>query len=192
MGTARRRTCCLQGKKTFDGRMPAFPKRYAEAAAMIFRSMTKQDDAALAAIIRDNLESYGLDVPGTAYFDPDLDRLSAYYLSDPAARCYLILTDDTGTVAGGVGLAAFAPFEHCAELQKLYLADAFKGAGLGYALIEAIEDKARSLGYRRMYLETHDCLAAAVHLYEKCGYRRIERPDGVVHSSMNRFYLKEL
>ena len=33
---------------------------------------------------------------------------------------------------------------------------------------------------------------AAVHLYEKCGYKEIERPAAVVHSTMNRFFLREL
>lgn len=43
-----------------------------------------------------------------------------------------------------------------------------------------------------MYLETHTNLQAAIHVYEKCGYRNIPKPDFVVHSAMNRFYLKNL
>ena len=43
-----------------------------------------------------------------------------------------------------------------------------------------------------MYLETHDNLAAAIHVYEKCGYKEIEKPAGVVHATMNRFFIKEL
>jgi putative acetyltransferase len=43
-----------------------------------------------------------------------------------------------------------------------------------------------------MYLETHNNLKAAIHVYKKCGYREIERPKAVVHSTMNRFFLKEL
>ena len=52
--------------------------------------------------------------------------------------------------------------------------------------------KAKELGYRKMYLETHTNLAAAIHIYEKSGYREIEKPAEVVHSTMNRFYLKDL
>lgn len=37
-----------------------------------------------------------------------------------------------------------------------------------------------------------DNLKAAVHIYEKCGYKEIERPKEVVHSTMNRFFLKKL
>ena len=79
-----------------------------------------------------------------------------------------------------------------AELQKLYLNDSAKGFGLGYELIEFIEDKLREAGYKQSYLETHDNLQAAIHIYGKCGYKEIERPKEVVHSTMNRFFLKVL
>ena len=57
--------------------------------------------------------------------------------------------------------------------------------------LKDIEDKAKELGYERMYLETHDNLAAALHVYKKCGYKEIEKPTGVVHATMNRFFIKE-
>lgn len=41
------------------------------------------DDEVLAEIIRANLEKLHLNIPGTAYFDPELDHLSVYYNSDP-------------------------------------------------------------------------------------------------------------
>ena len=97
-----------------------------------------------------------------------------------------------GKVVGGVGLAEFSGFPHCCELQKLYLDDAVKGRGYGYRLMDFIEDRARELQYRQMYLETHSNLQAAIHLYEKCGYQEIESPDCVVHSTMDRFFLKVL
>ena len=50
----------------------------------------------------------------------------------------------------------------------------------------------RRMGYRQIYLETHSKLQAALHLYEKTGYRRIPQPDSVIHSTMDRFLRKEL
>ena len=93
-----------------------------------------------------------------------------------------------------MGLAECEAFSDpaCCELQKLYLADEAKGQGISYELMQRIEEKARETGYKRMYLETHTNLQAAIHLYERCGYRETERPEGVVHSTMNRFYIKEL
>lgn len=45
-----------------------------------------------------------------------------------------------------------------AELQKLYLSDGAKGSGLGYELIDFVEEKMREAGYKVSYLETHDNL----------------------------------
>ena len=167
---------------------------------IIIRQITADDDAAIAAIIRANLEAYRLNIPGTAYFDPELDHLSTYYDAAPDRRAYFILTDAAGTVLtdaagtvlGGAGLAEFSGLDACAELQKIYLTDSAKGKGLGYALARAVETRARELGYRRLYLETHTALDAAIHLYERLGYQRIEQPVATVHTTMDRFYLKEL
>ena len=41
--------------------------------------ITEADDRTIAEIVRTNLEKYHLDIPGTAYFDPELDHLSEYY-----------------------------------------------------------------------------------------------------------------
>ena len=158
---------------------------------MNYREICKEDDAALAGIIRKNLKAHGLDMPGTAYFDANLDKLSEYYLADKSKRFYFIALENE-TIIGGIGLAEVEFFDDCAELQKLYLIDEAKGRGLGTKLIELVEDKARELGYRRLYLETHTNLEAAIHLYEKCGYREIAKPAAVNHATMNRFYLKEL
>ena len=157
---------------------------------MVFRKIKKEDDAPLAEMIRVNLRSKKLDIPGTAYFDEGLDHLSEFYLKDPKSRYYLIAEED-GEVVGGVGLAELSFIEGCAELQKLYLLDKAKGKGIGYKLISSIEEKAKELGYKKMYLETHTNLGAAIHEYEKCGYKEINKPDEVVHSTMNKFYLKE-
>lgn len=45
----------------------------------IIRQIREDDDKALADIIRKNLEKFHLDIPGTVYFDPELNHLSRYY-----------------------------------------------------------------------------------------------------------------
>lgn len=143
----------------------------------------------MAAIVRAALKAHGLDIPGTAYFDEALDHLSVYY--DRPGRAYYVLLED-GAVTGGVGLAQFEGLPGCCELQKLYLSPAAQGRGLGYRMIRFIEERARALGYRQMYLETHTNLQAAIHEYERSGYRQIPRPAAVIHTTMDRFYIKEL
>ena len=149
-------------------------------------------DLALAELIRANLKKHALDIPGTVYFDDNLNHLSDFYLADPSRRYYFIFLDESGNPVGGVGLAEFEHIDDCCELQKLYLADEYKGRGLGYKLMSLVEDKAKELGYKRIYLETHDNLEVAIHVYEKCGYKEIEKSESIVHATMNRFFIKEL
>ena len=155
-----------------------------------FREMKETDNAAVAALFRENLKQFDLDIPGTVYFDAGLDHLSDYYGNDE--RRYYVIEDDNGEVIGGIGYDRFEPMKDTAELQKLYLSDSVKGSGIGYELIDFIEDRMRDAGYKFSYLETHDNLKAAIHIYEKKGYKEIERPKEVVHSTMNRFFRKEL
>lgn len=158
----------------------------------LIRPIAPGDDAPLARIIRTNLEKFHLDIPGTAYFDPELDHLSRYYGAAPNLRAYFVAVDEAGRVLGGVGLAEFSGFSHCAELQKLYLAEEVKGRGLGTRLMRQVQSCARGLGYGQMYLETHSNLQAAIRLYEKLGFQRIQRPAGAMHGTMDHFYLKAL
>lgn len=152
-----------------------------------YKPLTPQYDPPLAALIRESLETYGLNIPGTVYFDEGLDHLSQFYSSD--GRSYYILLQN-GAFIGGIGFAEFD--DDCCELQKLYLADSAKGQGLGHRMIAYIENRAREMGYKRMYLETHSNLQAAIHIYEKAGYTEIARPKSVVHSTMDKFYIKNL
>ena len=159
---------------------------------MRIRQITPADDARLAQIIRYSLCSKGLNIPGTAYFDPELDRLSAYYLADPGSRRYLVLADDDDHAVGGVGLSRLSWDSQCAEVQKLYLTDHVKGGGLGRTLMEALEREARTMGFSSMYLETHSALGTAITLYRSMGYVEVKRPEGAIHSAMDCFMRKEL
>ena len=157
-----------------------------------YRRIEAADDKRIAEIIRANLEKFHLNVPGTVYFDPELEHLSDFYNGGPAGRAYFVALDEAGQVVGGAGVTEYGGIEGGAELQKLYLADPAKGKGYGRELMRIVEDWARSAGYRKLYLETHTNLTAAMRLYEKMGFRRIERPCSAVHGTMNRFYLKAL
>lgn len=157
-----------------------------------YRKIEAVDDKKIARIIRTNLEKLHLDIPGTAYFDPELDHLSTYYNSNPSKRVYFVALDEKRQVIGGVGIAEFDGIENCAELQKLYLDDSVKGKGYGKELMRIAEDWARAAGYENLYLETHTNLSVALKLYEKMGFQQIEKPCSTPHGTMNCFYLKKL
>ncbi|MDK7050063.1 N-acetyltransferase family protein [Aerococcus sanguinicola] len=159
---------------------------------MRFRPIQAKDDAPIASIIRSSLESFHLDQPGTAYYDPELDQLSLFYQAKPDERAYYVAVDNSGQVLGGVGFAKCELFDQCAELQKIYLSPQAQGRGLGRALMELVIDKAREAGYQKLYLETHSSLETAIILYLKYDFKEIPQPENLIHTSMDRFFLKDL
>lgn len=160
------------------------------------RRIIPADNAAIQRIIQQGLARFGLDVPGTAYFDPQLDALSDFYdaQSHDRGRGYFVAIDDDGGIIGGAGYAHFSgAAPDIAELQKLYIAPQGQGSGVSYRLIELIEQAARADGYRELYLETHHALQAAIHIYERCGFERLASPIGKAsHVTMDRFFIKSL
>ena len=61
------------------------------------------------------------------------------------------------------------------EIKRMYVAPDARGKGLSRMLLEALEDRARELGFTIARLDTGDRQPAAQRLYEGAGYRRIPR-----------------
>jgi putative acetyltransferase len=93
----------------------------------------------------------------------DLDRLYA----PPEGR--LLLAYRRGEAAG---CGAFRRIDGGAvEGRRLFLRPAFRGAGLGGALLLALLDEARRLGFRAFRLETlPGKMSAALALYRRVGF----------------------
>ena len=64
------------------------------------RPITPADDAAMATLIRRSLEDAGLDRPGTAYCDPQLDRLAEYYAELERPGAYWVAVERVGSRNG--------------------------------------------------------------------------------------------
>lgn len=47
-------------------------------------------------------------------------------------------------------------------------------------------------GYKNLYLETHSNLTVAMKSYENLGFKQIDKPESVLHSAMDHFYIKTL
>jgi ribosomal-protein-alanine acetyltransferase len=64
-----------------------------------------------------------------------------------------------------------------ARLYSIAVSPATAGGGVGTCLLQAVEEEAGRRGASRMHLEVRADNAAAIHLYEKMGYRRVGRRD---------------
>ena len=59
-------------------------------------------------------------------------------------------------------------------MKRLYLRPAFRGKGLGQAMVDAVVAEARAIGYRRLRLDTIEPLMKnAVSMYRRMGFREI-------------------
>ena len=70
-----------------------------------------------------------------------------------------------------VGCGAVALFDDYAEVKRMYTRAAARGRGVGKALLTRIETEARDADKPLLRLETGTYQAAAIRLYEGCGFR---------------------
>jgi GNAT superfamily N-acetyltransferase len=113
-----------------------------------------------------------------AYFTEVVDR----YWGRPMPACEI---DQAMAEEPSAGLAAFfvARFDGAAagcaglwpsgELTRVYIAPEYRRRGGGRVLLGAVEDAARSLGLRRVRLDTRHDLVEARSLYLACGYAEV-------------------
>lgn len=61
------------------------------------------------------------------------------------------------------------------EIKRMWVDERWRGRGVGTGLVAELERIAAGLGHRVVRLDTNRTLTAAIALYERLGYRRIER-----------------
>ena len=157
---------------------------------MNLRPMEVRDNPAVAQLIRASLEEFGLDKPGTVYFDSHLDHLADYYQQQERAAYFVL--EDEGQL---VGCGGFAPVsDKIAELQKLYVTKNSRGKGYSSQLIKRIFQEARLAGYEQLYLETTDEVATTVAVYQHYGFTSLQQPlpNAAGHPAMNIWMIKSL
>ncbi len=59
------------------------------------------------------------------------------------------------------------------ELAKLAVSVEARGMGAGTLLCQAVIDKAREMGGKRLFLESNTLLKPAIHIYLKLGFREL-------------------
>lgn len=161
------------------------------AAAATIRPIEPRDDAAMAAIIRAVMPEFGAGGEGFAINDPEVDWMHRAY---GAPRHAYFVVERAGVVIGGCGVAPLAGADDdVCELRKMYFLPHARGLGAGQAMMARCLEAARCFGFRSCYLETLHGMDAAVRLYERSGFQRLDAPMGDTgHGGCNRFYLRML
>ena len=133
----------------------------------LIRDWQKRDRDLAANVIRQVLVEYGLPwQPDEA--DWDVIKVESAYLK-PGGEFWVVETQDTI-----VGTAAYYPIEKgnkAVEIRKMYLLPQVRGKGLGKYLLQQLETKIGSRGFKEIWIETASVLTEAVSLYKKYGYK---------------------
>jgi GNAT superfamily N-acetyltransferase len=100
----------------------------------------------------------------------------------PPTGAFLVIYANGKPVAGG-GLKR--DDDGVAEIKRMYVVPDARRQGLGRRLLEALEERARELGYARIRLDTGERQPHAQAMYQRAGYHPIENYNG---NSMASFW----
>jgi len=132
---------------------------------------------------------YGMEFDAAAMMQSDL--ADPHKFRAPDGRFYL--ARHAGRIAG-VGCLKRLDAT-VGELQRMYVLPAFRGKGIGRALAQRLIEDARSIGYRKLRLESLEFLDAAHSLYRSLGFHEIASYAGNSMESyqpseqLDRYYL---
>lgn len=109
-----------------------------------------------------------------AYFDMaayerSLAELPGEYA--PPLGSVVVAYAGDGRAAGCVAMRPMG--DGVCEMKRMYIADGFRGLGLGRLLADRILADAKAAGHRAMRLETSVRQPDAIRLYERSGFKRI-------------------
>jgi len=102
-------------------------------------------------------------------FEQELATLPGKYAEPSGA---ILLAEHEGEIAGCVAVRQLK--DDVCEMKRLYVKNDYRGLSAGRLLAEAIIEKAKQLGYKKMQLDTLQRLDRAIGLYEKLGFKEIK------------------
>lgn len=157
----------------------------------LIRPARKEDNPAVAEIIRMVMTEFGAVGCNYSISDPEVDAMFEAY-SSPGAAFFVVEKQGRILGCGGMGPLQDGDSGVC-ELRKMYFLPELRGSGMGSKLLGIILNAARAAGYTLCYLETLDRMEQARKLYRKHGFRAIDQPLGNTgHSGCNSWMVKEL
>lgn len=149
--------------------------------------------AGVDEVIAEYFTEMGLRVLGRPATDGELqgvlDEDPHDDLSPPHGE-FLVARDGEGELLGYAGVRLLSGLPATAELKRMYVRPAGRGAGLGHGLLLAVEASAQKLGAARIVCETNTELTEARALYASHGYEETAPYDG--HGKAEHWFAKAL
>jgi putative acetyltransferase len=106
-------------------------------------------------------------------FELEVESLPGRYVP-PDGRLLLATRERASVPREIIGCVALRKFsEETCEMKRLYVRHEFRCGGAGRMLVEAVIAEARSIGYRKMLLDTLPTMQQAHKLYRILGFREI-------------------
>ena len=164
---------------------------YEEMENLIIRKIIKEDNQAVAQLIRTVFDELNIPKVGTAYEDPYLDFMFEEY-NKPKSVYYVV--ENNGKIVGCAGIAPLAnEAPVICELQKMYFLPETRGLGIGSKMMDKCLESAKKFGFENCYIETMPFMHAAQRLYKKSGFEYLDAPMGSTgHTSCPVWMLKKL
>jgi DNA-binding MarR family transcriptional regulator/GNAT superfamily N-acetyltransferase len=123
-------------------------------------------------VARETVGRYFAEIHRRFGFEPAGEADKDAKLLVPPTGVFVVAVSDGEPVACG-GLQTIG--EGVAELKRMWVHDDWRGAGLGSRLLRHLEDQARLSGHLTVRLDTNKALTEAIAMYERAGYRRVDR-----------------
>lgn len=117
------------------------------------------------------IKEYSMTRPGDPALGGIEDEIAGLPGQYAAPEGCLLLAYSDGELRGCVALRRWR--EGAAEMKRLYVRPAARGLGLGRELVLSVIDRARSMGYERVVLDTIPGMDRAQSLYRSLGFKEI-------------------
>ncbi|WP_406315100.1 GNAT family N-acetyltransferase [Streptomyces sp. NBC_00118] len=144
-------------------------------------------------VMREYFTEMGRRVLGRPGTEAELQAVLAedpHHVLSPPDGEFLVARGDEGEFLGCAGLRPLRGAPETAELKRMFVRPAGRGAGLGRGLLLAVEQSARRLGAARIVCETNTQLTEARALYTRHGYEETGPYEG--HGKADHWYVKVL